>query len=133
MHLHSKLRDNTQKKYRESIVIQLFAIELWSDSNKIGDSDAVIVSTSQRRGLNLKSCNVWILCCDNIPFAKTRAPHVLHLSIIRPVLVGLSVAIELQNRQCTIRSHESITDNFLWNNIAYLSYIYSDKDPSYIP
>jgi Phage integrase family len=74
-------------------------------------NDPTIVD--QRRGLIMTSCNIWIFCWDNVPFAKTRAPHVLHLSIIRPVLVGLSVAIELQNRQCTILSHGSIRDNFL--------------------
>ena len=34
-------------------------------------------------------------------------------NIIRPVLVGFKVAIELQKRQYTYRSHESITDNLL--------------------
>ena len=36
----------------------------------------------------------------------------LHRSIIRLVLVGLSVAIEFQKRQCTVRSHGLITDNY---------------------
>ena len=56
-------------------------------------------SSSQRRDLNLKSFNIWILCCDRSPFANTRALNVLHLSIMQPVLVGLSVAIALQKRQ----------------------------------
>jgi hypothetical protein len=46
----------------------------------------VIENTSQRRGLNMKSGNILILCCDNNPLANTKAPHVLHLSIIRLVL-----------------------------------------------
>ena len=71
----------------------------------------------------MKSFNILILCCDNIPLAKINAPHVLHRSIIRLVLVGLSVAIALQKRQCTYRSHESITDKLLWYSISYLSYI----------
>jgi len=54
-----------------------------------------------------------VLCCDNIPLANTKAPHVLQRSIIRPVFVGLSVAIELQKRQYTVLSHDSITDNLL--------------------
>jgi len=70
-------------------------------------------SYCQRRGVNLKSRNFWILCCDNVPFANIRALHVLHLSIIRLVFVGLSVAIALQKRQCTIRSHDSRTVNLL--------------------
>ena len=73
----------------------------------------------------MKSLNVLILCCDIIPLAKTRRPHVLHRSIIRLVLAGLSVAIALQKRQCTVRSHESITDKLLQFNTSYLSYIYS--------
>ena len=67
------------------------------------------------------------LCCDAIPLAKTKAPQVLHLSIIRLVLVGLSVAIVLQKRQLTYRSHELITDNLLMYSISYPSYIYSAK------
>jgi len=39
-----------------------------------------------------------ILCCDIIPFANTSTSHVLQRSIIRLVLVGLSVAIALQKR-----------------------------------
>ncbi|MGA9845726.1 MAG: hypothetical protein WBP64_06195 [Nitrososphaeraceae archaeon] len=50
----------------------------------------------------------------------TKAPHVLHLNIIRPVFVGFSVAIELQNRQYTIRSHGSFTDNLLRYIISHL-------------
>ena len=45
-----------------------------------------------------------IMFCDSKLLANTSAQQVLHLSIIRPVFVGLSVAIELQNRQYTIRS-----------------------------
>ena len=66
----------------------------------------------------MKSFKVWILCCDNIPLAKINAPHVLHRSIIRPVLVGFNVAIDLQNRQCTVRSHESRTVNLLYDIIS---------------
>jgi len=61
----------------------------------------------------MKSFRVWILCCDSIPLANTKAPHVLHRSIIRLVLVGFNVAIALQKRQCTVRSHESIIDKLL--------------------
>jgi hypothetical protein len=46
--------------------------------------------------------------CDSKPLANTSAPQVLHLSIIRRVFVGLTVAIELQNRQYTIRSHGTL-------------------------
>ncbi|HEY7572717.1 MAG TPA: hypothetical protein VH796_15235, partial [Nitrososphaeraceae archaeon] len=63
--------------------------------------------------VNLKSRNVLILCCENNPLANTRAPHTLHRSIIRLVLVGFNVAIELQKRQCTVRSHGSIIDKLL--------------------
>jgi len=42
----------------------------------------------------------------------------LHRSIIRLVLVGLRVAIALQKRQCTVRSHESIVDMLLYYNIS---------------
>ena len=80
-----------------------------------------------RVGVNLKSRNFWILCCDNIPFANIRALHVLHLSIMRPVLVGFNVAILLQNKQCIYRSHGLITDNLLMYSISYPSYIYSAK------
>ncbi|HEY7082558.1 MAG TPA: hypothetical protein VH500_22945 [Nitrososphaeraceae archaeon] len=69
--------------------------------------------TTSRTGVNLKSCNVLILCCDSTPFAKTKALQVLQRNIIRLVLVGLSVAIELQKRQCTVRSHESTIDMLL--------------------
>jgi len=58
----------------------------------------------------MKSFNILILCCDIIPLANTKAPHILQRSIIRLVLVGLSVAIELQKRQYTVRSHESIAN-----------------------
>ena len=75
----------------------------------------------------MKSFNILILCCDKDPFAKTKALHVLQRNIIRPVLVGLSVAIALQKRQCTVRSHESITDKLLQFNTSYLSYICSAK------
>src|SRR4029078_7867329 len=68
------------------------------------------------------------LCCDAIPLAKTIAPQVLHLSIIRLVLVGLSVAIVLQKRQLTYRSHELITDNLLMYSISYPSYIYRHEN-----
>jgi DNA-binding transcriptional ArsR family regulator len=47
----------------------------------------------------------WILCCDIILFANTKAPHVLQRSIIHLVLVGLSVAEiadELKVDQSTI-------------------------------
>jgi hypothetical protein len=65
--------------------------------------------------LDPKSLNhmIRIMFCDSKLLANTGAPQVLHLSIIRPVFVGLSVAIELQNRQYTIRSHGSIRDNSL--------------------
>jgi hypothetical protein len=91
----------------------LLTVLSWSDGNKLDASDALIASTNQRIGVNIKSCNFWILCCDNIPLANIMAPHVLHLSIIRPVLVGFNVAIDLQKRQYTARSHESITRNLL--------------------
>jgi hypothetical protein len=68
-----------------------------------------LLYTRSRTGVNLKSRNVLILCCDSIPLANTRAPHTLHRSIIRLVLMGL-VAIELQKRQYTARSHKSIAD-----------------------
>ena len=61
----------------------------------------------------MKSFNIVILCCDNIPLAKINGPHVLHRSIMRPVLVGFNVAILLQNRQYTVRSHGSRTVNLL--------------------
>ena len=83
-----------------------------SFEQRINYSICIYITVGQRIGVNLKSCNVWILCWDNIPLANTKTPHVLHLSIILLVLV-LSVAMELQNRQCTIRSHGSIRDNFL--------------------
>src|SRR5690242_7401575 len=66
-----------------------------------------------RRDMNTKSFNVWILCCDIIPLANARIPHTLHRSIIRPVLVGLSVAIALQKRQSTVRSNGLIPDELL--------------------
>ena len=69
-------------------------------------------SISQRRGLNMKFGNILILCCDNIPLAKIKTLHVLHRSIIRPVLVGFNVAIDLQNRQHTVHSHESENSQF---------------------
>jgi hypothetical protein len=72
-----------------------------------------LLYTISRTGVNLKSLNVLILCCENNPLANTRAPQVLQRSIIRLVLVGLSVAIELQKRQCTVRSHKSITGKLL--------------------
>ena len=43
---------------------------------------------------------------------KAKALQVLQRSSIRLVLVGLSIVIELQKRQCTVRSHELITDNY---------------------
>ena len=55
----------------------------------------------------MKSFNVLILSCDSSPLANTRAPHVLHRNIIGPVFVGLRVAIVLQKRQYTVRSHGS--------------------------
>ena len=61
----------------------------------------------------MKSFNVLILSCDSSPLANTRAPHVLHRNIIRPVFVGLRVAIELQKRQYTVRSHGSRAVNLL--------------------
>jgi hypothetical protein len=72
-----------------------------------------LLYTRSRTGVNLKSRNVLILYCENIPLAKTKAPQVLHRSIIRLVLVGLSVAIALQKRQCTVRSHGSTIDMLL--------------------
>ena len=49
-------------------------------------------------------------------------------SIIRPVFVGLRVAIELQKRQYTVRFHESNKINLLTNQyITLASYIYSAK------
>jgi len=62
-----------------------------------------------------------------MPLAKTKALHVLQLNIIRLVLVGFNVAIALQNRQCTVRSHESITDKLQYYNTSLLSSIYSAK------
>jgi hypothetical protein len=44
----------------------------------------------------MKFLNVLIICCDNIPLAKTKALHVLQRSIMCLALVGLSVAMELQ-------------------------------------
>lgn len=70
-------------------------------------------------GVNLKSRNVLILCCDIIPLAKINAPQTLQRSIIRLVLVGLSVAIELQKRQYTIRSHGSIIGMLLYYNTSH--------------
>ena len=61
----------------------------------------------------MKSFNVLILSCDSSPLANTRAPHVLHRNIIRPVFVGLRVAIVLQKRQYTVRSHGSRAVNLL--------------------
>ena len=78
----------------------------------------ILLYTMSRTGVNLKSRNILILCCDNIPLAKINAPHVLHRSIIRPVLVGFNVAIDLQNRQCTVRSHEFRTFNLLYDIIS---------------
>jgi hypothetical protein len=78
-------------------------------------------STGQSRGRNIKFFNVEIPCCNNIPLAKTKTPYVLQRSIIRLVLVGFNVAIELQKRQCTVRSHELITDKLLYYNALYLS------------
>jgi len=52
----------------ESIVIQLAAIDLWPDSDKIYVFDAVIASTSLCIDVNTKSCNVWIRCWNNILF-----------------------------------------------------------------
>lgn len=74
-------------------------------------------------GVNIKSCNFWILCCDNIPLAKTNTRQVLQRSIIRLVFVGFNVAIELQKRQYAVRSQKSMTDNLLMYSISYLSYI----------
>jgi hypothetical protein len=51
----------------------------------------------------------------------------LQRNIIRLVLVGLRVATELQKRQCTVRSQESIIDKLLYYGISLLSYIYSGK------
>jgi hypothetical protein len=51
----------------------------------------------------------------------------LQRSFIRLVLVGLSVAIDLQKRQCTVRSHESIANNLLQYNTPHLSHICSGK------
>ena len=51
--------------------------------------------------------------CNSKPLANASAPLVLHLSIIRRVYVGLAVAIELQSRQYTVRSHGSIRGSFL--------------------
>jgi hypothetical protein len=82
-----------------------------------------LLYTRSRTGVNLKSRNVIILCCEYTSLAKTKALHVLHRSIIRLVLVGLSVAIELQKRQCTARSHELIIDKLLLYDMFYLSYI----------
>ena len=77
-----------------------------------------------RMGVNLKSRNVLILCCDNIPLANTKALYVLQRIIMRLVLVGLNVAMALQKRQCTVRSHESVRDKLLLNIVAE---IYSAK------
>jgi hypothetical protein len=45
--------------------------------------------------------------------AKTNTPQVLQRSIIRQVFVSFKVAIELQKRQYTARSHGSRTANLL--------------------
>ena len=45
-------------------------------------------STGQSRGRNMKSFDVVIPCCNNIPLAKTKAPHVLQRSIICLDFVG---------------------------------------------
>jgi hypothetical protein len=76
-----------------------------------------------RTGVNLKSRNVLILCCENSPFAKTSRLQALQRSIIRLVLVGFNVAMLPQNRQCTVRSHDSITDNY-YDIIYHCSAIY---------
>jgi hypothetical protein len=54
-----------------------------------------------------------VLLFPIVPLAKTKALHVLHRNIIRLVLVGFNVAIELQNRQLTVLSHEFRTVNLL--------------------
>jgi hypothetical protein len=36
----------------------------------------------QRIGVDITSGNIWIFCCDNIPFAKTNTPHVLMYYIL---------------------------------------------------
>src|SRR5690242_13563056 len=73
----------------------------------------IYIILGQCRDVIMKSCNFWIPCWDTIPLANTKTPHVLHLSIIRPVFVGFRVAIDLQKRQSTVRSHESIIGNLL--------------------
>jgi len=79
----------------------------------------VLLYTRSRTGVNLKSRNVLILCCENNQLANTRAPQVLQRSIMRLVLVGFNVAIELQKRQCTVRSHDSTTDMLLKYNTSH--------------
>jgi len=61
--------------------------------------------------------------CDRSPFAKTNNEHVLHRNMIRLVLVGLSTAIALQNRQCAYRSHGTITDKLLYYNALCNLYV----------
>jgi hypothetical protein len=51
----------------------------------------------------------------------------LQRNIIRLVLVGLNVAIELQQRQCTVRSHEPIANKLLQYNTPHLSHKYGGK------
>jgi|tagenome__1003787_1003787.scaffolds.fasta_scaffold20475813_2 hypothetical protein len=55
-----------------------------------------LLYTRSCTGVNLKSLNILILCCEINLLAKTRAPQVLQRSIIRLVLVGFNVVIELQ-------------------------------------
>jgi hypothetical protein len=66
----------------------------------------------QEAGMNTEHV-IKILRLADDDLLHTSSPQVLHLSIIRRVFVGLTVAIELQNRQYTIRSHWSIRDSFL--------------------
>ena len=87
----------------------------------IGKEDTYIRLWQQPSLMSFASGN------NRIPLAKTNAPHTLHRSIMRLVMEGFNIAIELQKRQCTVRSHESIIDMLLYYNIPYLSYIYSAK------
>ena len=120
----SYINVSRKKVFYQSIVIQLATIDLWSDSKKIFAFDAVNPSTSQCRGVNTKSCNVWIRCCDNISFAKIRTSRVLHLNIVWRVLEGFCVAIDQQKREYTVHSNVPIIGNLReCNVILLLSYI----------
>jgi hypothetical protein len=58
----------------------------------------LVIGAPVKVGAQIDNLSVLTLCRDNIPWAKTKAPHVLQRSIIRLVLVGQSVAIVLQKK-----------------------------------